>query len=257
MLGVPAAAGEVVDDRDLVAARREAHRGRPAEVPVTAQDQDPHEPREGSRTGSPLASCAASVQRPAVLARPMPSPTLPPELTAIRAVGLVLAAADRRLRDRRRRELRNADVLDPAARRARPRDRRRHRDPRRAALGVLVRARERHPDRRRRDLRDPDPLPARPARAQPGLADHQRALGGARGARLGAVSRRRQPRALSRQDRRARPRLQRGRQRRRRCSTGSRPRSAAWRPRCSSSTTARATAPTRSPGRTARSSPAT
>ena len=42
LLVVPAAAREVVDDEDLVAARGEPHRGRPAEVAVTAEDEDPH-----------------------------------------------------------------------------------------------------------------------------------------------------------------------------------------------------------------------
>ena len=42
VLVMPAAAGEVVDDEDLVAAGREAHRRGPAEVAVAAEDQDPH-----------------------------------------------------------------------------------------------------------------------------------------------------------------------------------------------------------------------
>ena len=168
---------------------------------------------------------------------------LPPELTAIRAVGLLLAVADRRLRDLAPARASQRRRADPAADLARAADRRRDRDPGRAALGVLVRALERDADRRRRDLRDPRPLPARPAGAQPGLADHQRALGGARGAGLGAVPGRRPPGAVPRQDRRSwsppttRPTTS------ARCSTGSRPRSAASRPRSWSSTTARATAP--------------
>ena len=45
VLDVPAPPGEVVDDGDLVAASRESHRGRPPEIPVAPQDQDPHAPR--------------------------------------------------------------------------------------------------------------------------------------------------------------------------------------------------------------------
>ena len=43
MFGVPAAAGEVVDDGDFVAAGREAERSRPAEVAVAPKDEDSHE----------------------------------------------------------------------------------------------------------------------------------------------------------------------------------------------------------------------
>ena len=54
LLVVPAAPREVVDDEDLVTARREAHRGRPAEVSVTAQDEDPHGRRRVRRNGGQI-----------------------------------------------------------------------------------------------------------------------------------------------------------------------------------------------------------
>src|SRR5215213_6426809 len=43
VFGVPAAAGEVVDDRDFVPASREAERGRPPEIAVAPEDEDSHE----------------------------------------------------------------------------------------------------------------------------------------------------------------------------------------------------------------------
>src|SRR3954468_812465 len=43
VFGVPAAAGEVVDDGDFMAAGREAERRRPAEVAVAPEDEDSHE----------------------------------------------------------------------------------------------------------------------------------------------------------------------------------------------------------------------
>ncbi len=42
---VPAAPGEVVDDRDFVPALGEAHRRRPSQIPVATQDQDSHKGR--------------------------------------------------------------------------------------------------------------------------------------------------------------------------------------------------------------------
>ena len=91
VLDVPAAAGEVVDDGDLVPAGRESHRGRPPQVPVATQDQDAHR-------AARVADCMAllpdrSGARP-ILFRPCepvsPSAAVfPPELTAIRVAGLV------------------------------------------------------------------------------------------------------------------------------------------------------------------------
>ena len=121
----------------------------------------------------------------------------PPELTAIRAGGLVLAVLIAGYAIWRRRELRNADVLILLA----------------VALGLAIVAGTEIPDallsafsfERENGTRIVgvaifailDPLPARPAGAEPGLADHARALGGARGPRLGAVPRRRPPGAAS------------------------------------------------------------
>ncbi len=170
----------------------------------------------GYRTTPAASPAARPVQRgdPAYAPAMLVAGLFPPELTAIRAVGLALAALIGGYAIWRRRELRNADVLILLTIALGLAIVAGHRDPRRAAVRVLLRARERHPDRRRRDLRDPDPVPARPARAQPGLADHQGALRRARGPRRGAVSTRRARRRLSRPDRGARARLQRGRQRR-------------------------------------------
>ena len=60
VLGVPAATGEVVDDRHLVAARGEAHRGRPPQVPVATQDQDPH---RAERVAAATAAASWDAQR--------------------------------------------------------------------------------------------------------------------------------------------------------------------------------------------------
>ena len=50
MLLVPAAAGEVVDDGDLVAAGREPQGRRPAQVAVAPENENAHEARQGSVT---------------------------------------------------------------------------------------------------------------------------------------------------------------------------------------------------------------
>ena len=51
-LRLPLPLGEVVDDEDVVAELREVHRGRPAEVAVAAQDQDPHRAHSTGRPGA-------------------------------------------------------------------------------------------------------------------------------------------------------------------------------------------------------------
>ena len=48
VLPVPAAAGEVVDDRDLVAAGREPQGRRPAQVAVAPENENAHRSRQGS-----------------------------------------------------------------------------------------------------------------------------------------------------------------------------------------------------------------
>ena len=270
VLDVPAPAREVVDHGDLVAARREPHRGGPSEVPVTSQDQDSHgrarvadrpAPGRGSdrcRARAQTAPGRASILVPPCQRCPLtPSSLFPPELTALRAAGLVIAALLAAFAIWRRRSLRNVDVLIlllvalglaiVAGTRAS------RRDPRR----LLVQARERDPDRRGRRDRHPDPVRARGAGPVAGIADHARALRGARGACLGAV--RRPPAIRSASGTRSacwsppttRPTASAT------SSTGFRTRSAGSRPPSWSSTTARATAPGRSPPSTARRSPAT
>ncbi len=181
---------------------------------------------------------------------------LPPELTAIRAAGLVLAALVAGFAIWRRHSLRNADVLILLL----------------IALGLAIVAGTEIPDallsafafERQNGTRIIGvaifaililfALVVRSLAAE--LAGQPSALGRARGPRLGGVPRRGTPGALRGPDRRPRSRLQRGRQRRH----GARPDPGrglrAARPRSWSSTTARATAPTRSRARTARSSPA-
>ena len=48
VLTMPAAAREVVDDRDLVPTSRKPHRGRPAEVAVAPENKDAHKSRQGT-----------------------------------------------------------------------------------------------------------------------------------------------------------------------------------------------------------------
>ena len=109
----PAAAREVVDDGYVVAARREAHRGRPAEVAVAPEDEDAHRGRQGSsgmpvrRRRRPVAT-AYSGRRPCLLTL---ASIFPAELTALRAAGLVFAVLLIAFGIWRRRELSNGAVL--------------------------------------------------------------------------------------------------------------------------------------------------
>ena len=185
VLGVPAPPREVVDDGDLVPAGREAHRGRPAEVPVTAQDQDPHD-RARVADRSP----AIDPAQPAVASTSPACATSSPELTALRAAGLVLAVAVAAFAIWRRRSLRNADVLILLLVALGAGDRRR-------APSSSTRCSRRFSFERENGTRIVGVavfailvlFAARGAGARPGLADHARALRGARGARLGAVPR--------------------------------------------------------------------
>ena len=117
------------------------------------------------RAANPLLSCIGS--HAAAIRRPVSTRADRDPRRGARARGRY-----RRLRDLAPPPTAQRRHPDPAPGRARAGDRRRHRDPRRDAVGVLVQARERHPDRRRRGLRDPDPVPARPPGAEPGIADH-------------------------------------------------------------------------------------
>ncbi len=138
----------------------------------------------------------------------------PPELTALRAAGLIAAVAIVAYAVARRRSLRNVDVLILLAAGTRAGDRLRHRADRQAALRLLLPEGQRRADPRPRGLRDLRPLPACPAIAFAGRPQLPPALRGARGAGLGGVPPGRPPGPLSRQDRDRRPRLQRGRERR-------------------------------------------
>ena len=194
VLGVPAAAGEVVDDGDLVPARGEAHRGRPAEIPVTPEDQDPHDRARVDEPGRRTSHDRSARMRPgAIYSLPAVEPVIlqadlfPPELTAIRIVGLGFAAAIAAFAIAPPLGAPQHRRAHPAADRARARGGLRHRAPGHDPRARSRSSAQRHPDRRRRGVRDPDPVPARGARSLAGLADHARALERARGARLGAV----------------------------------------------------------------------
>ena len=81
-LGVCAAAQVVVDDVDVVAALREPHRGGPAQVSVTAQDEDAHV-RTSLRSGErsrwyPVPGCITSQGRPGP-----PGPYRPPRRVVV------------------------------------------------------------------------------------------------------------------------------------------------------------------------------
>ena len=120
VLLVPAAAGEVVDDGDLVAAGREAHRRRPAEIAVAPEDEDAHETRQGSAPGG-ASSCPLGAPQVnpsdawaysgAALTVPVLASFFPEELTALRAVGLVFAVLLIAFAIWRRRSLSNGAVL--------------------------------------------------------------------------------------------------------------------------------------------------
>src|SRR5690348_9938094 len=84
--------------------RREPHGGGPAQVSVTPEDQDPHD-RARVADRPPIYSLAA------VESVILQANLLPPELTAIRAVGLGLAVLIAGFAIWRRRSLRNADML--------------------------------------------------------------------------------------------------------------------------------------------------
>ena len=175
----------------------------------------------------------------------------PAELTALRGTGLLIGAvlvayavAPPPLAAQRRR-------ADPDRRRARPGAGRRHRNHQQAALRLLLRKGQRRPHPRPCGLRDLRPLPAHPAGAFAGGPQLAPTLGGARGAGLGGVPPGRPARPLPRQDRNPRPRLQRGREHRRRARPDAGRGLRRARPRSSSSTTAPATAPATSPPSTA------
>ena len=139
-----------------------------------------------------------------------------PELTALRAVRPRLRRAADRVRDLApARRSPTAPSCSPSSA-AGAGDRLGHGAARHAAGDLRLRARQRRADPRPRGVRDRDPVPARAAGADGERAAEPAALGAARGPRLGGVPRRQAPRALPRQGRGRDPRLQRGRERRRR-----------------------------------------
>ena len=166
----------------------------------------------------PLAGLALSAP-PGLILKPRMVPLaglFPAELTALRSIGLAVALILVVYAVARRRTLRNADVRHADPRRARAGGRHRHRSRQRPPLRLLLRKGQRRADPRPRRLRDLHPLHHHPAGAVGRRAQLPPALGGARGPRLGGVPPGRPARPLQGQDRDPDPRLQRGRQHRRR-----------------------------------------